>query len=297
MIKIMSFNVRSIQSWKITENNAPISDDWVEYFLKIVNTNDSDIVFLQEVKLKHEEINVLKNALYERYNQEWCSYDTGAYSSKWNENLNNAILYRKRINCEDITQNYFPNSQTEMEKLQIIKFTHDNKIRIGLNVHLSNDTEGQNKIIDNFHGDEFRRICDLLLKLQINYPDSGVFAIGDYNFAAQYLKTIMQQKNMPEWTIDYETIFTAGQILTTVTYKGESKNPMDHFIYNPKSIKIEKQLFNNEESQGEYDINLGVVHLNHQDNPDVAIDKDTVMKANDYYYCISDHYPITVHIM
>ena len=146
MLKLMSFNVCSIRSWKF-KDNQPISKKWLDYFSEIIKTNDSNIIFLQEVKTKNNEISYLCNSL----GSEWCVFDTSTIAN-CKDNLNNAILFKNELNCKEVTKKY-NTYQNCNNNLQIIEFKHKDKYFIGINTHLKSDKDGKNQYLYGFHGD------------------------------------------------------------------------------------------------------------------------------------------------
>ena len=302
MIKIMSFNVRSDHTWDYN-NNPPISKTWVNYFSEIVNMNKPDIIFLQEVNTEEDALSVICNTL----GADWNFKDTSVYSKCRNKNLNNAVLYNDKITCIDITNRYSSEEfQNINNNLQILEFSIAERIIIGVNVHLKSEKRNMNK--NGEHGEEVRKICNLLVKLQEDYPLTEIFAIGDYNFSNDFLLDIIKNElGMADYFLDEDdeliAIETNGKgVQTTVTGEGFMGNAMDHFLCNAiMKNNVKKQNYNNSVPEEPWSVNCGVLHVVNPNNPpnvpDIKIGNLRIIPATQYYQEISDHYPITVHIL
>lgn len=282
-MKIMSFNVCSKDSWGVKLPTKEKWDSWQNYFKEIVDYNSPDVIFLQEVYVTENYIEDLRQNL----GSEWNVFYTNV--TGLNKNLNNAVFFK--ISCMNISKNY-SQYQSVHENCQVIKIQKKSKIIIGVNVHFKSDI---NSVIvpGSEHEKDLIHLCELLNQLEIDYPEALIFAAGDFNYSYDLIyKYHLFQELLNRWILDDPNTQKEGPALTTLKADGSMGNCMDHFIFNEgASSLLKKQDFNN--TGLKWNFTLGVLHL---DEGTRFLLKKTELSPVDYFYNISDHFPIVTEI-
>ena len=282
-MKIMSFNVCSKDTWGVNLQTKEKWNLWKNYFKEIIVYNSPDIVFLQEVYIIENYIEDLRQTL----GSEWNVFYTNVPGL--NKNLNNAIFFK--IACLDISEKYLQH-QSVHKNCQVIKIQTKSKNIVGVNVHFKSDI---NSVIvpGSEHEKDLIHLCKLLNQLKLDYPEALIFAAGDFNYSYDLIyKYQLFQELLHRWILDDPNTQREGPALTTLKVDGSMGNCMDHFIYNEYAASlIEKQDFNNEDIK--WNFTLGVLHL---DKGARFLLEKTELSPIDYFYNISDHFPIVTEI-
>ena len=290
-MKIMSFNVCSLRTWRDF-----YSEEWMEWkkaLKAIVEYNNVDIVMLQEV-YKSEPSYIKDIASF--LGNEYKTITTESYSN-CNCNLHNAIFLGQNlagVSVSDISQNY-QNYQNRNNNFQVIKFNISANDLILVNVHLASD--GNARIVDGGdHANDLINLEQLLSNLEHQFPDAYILAGGDFNYSHDLLSKHFAENNvLTNWLLDDETASGKGA-QTTLTQAGQMGNAMDHFIYNSNlKTKIKKQAYN-ENQNDPWNFTLGVLHVENGNSTKIRIGNLKEVSFMDYHQTISDHFPIITEL-
>lgn len=290
-MKIMSFNVCSLRTWRDF-----YSEEWMEWkkaLKAIVEYNNVDIVMLQEVyKFEPSYIKDIASFL----GNEYKTITTESYSN-CNCNLHNAIFLGQNlagVSVSDISQNY-QNYQNRNNNFQVIKFNISANDLILVNVHLASD--GNARIVDGGdHANDLINLEQLLSNIEQQYPDAYILAGGDFNYSYDLLSKHLAENNvLANWLLDDETATGKGA-QTTLTQAGQMGNAMDHFIYNSNlKTRIKKQAYN-ENQNDPWNFTLGVLHVENGNSTKIRIGNLKEVSFVDYHQTISDHFPIITEL-
>lgn len=289
-MKIMSFNVFSLRTWRGFESAEWL--EWKKVLKEIVEYNNIDIVMMQEVyKCEQNFINDLRAFL----GNDVDVLSTEAYAN-CNRNLHNAIFYKPAsFGCVTDIIHDFENYQNRNNNFQVIKFENGSKSLILVNVHLASD--GNARIVeDSEHAEDLINLEQLLTCLEKKFPNAYIMAGGDFNYSNDLLiKDFSNNQVLTNWLLDDENTTGKGT-QTTLTQAGQMGNAMDHFIYSPNlKNRIYKQAYNDNKNDP-WNFSLGVLHVPRTEETVIKIGNLKEVTFSEYHTYISDHFPIITEI-
>lgn len=254
-ITVLSFNIAHNSAYKKEHRK-----EWISQISEIVNSNNADIVLLQEIPLelkrgfvkkyygdvelhfKVPEKRTILNEIAESLGENWQFFSTATYLlhggvkidgidiSGGDMSQNNAILYKaNRFSAEDMAKEFgftrFPDCDYRFNKnnVQIVQFCEmeTGKSFVVSNVHL------QSKNAIEKRNSDLENLADLLLnEFGGEIGDEPIIVGGDFNTnrwefdEMGFFLYFVDGKESPKTT------------LSTVKDRIKYANDFDHFVYN-----------------------------------------------------------------